>query len=106
MGIGQEKEKTLNTFSPLNQAYPPALSDGGKLHLGNKIDLLECLIDRYEYQSDAPVISTIIIDGAVIAQMQKPTVAKNFERMNRVLRFHSICFNNHTVSNALYRDLV
>ena len=63
------------------------MSDGGKLHLGNKIDLLACLIGHYEYQSDVPVISTIIIDGAVIAQMRKPTVAKNFERMNMVLRF-------------------
>ena len=68
MGVTQEKE-TLNTFHHENQAYPPALSDGGNLHLGNKIDLLACLIDRSEYQCDAPVISTVIIDGAVIAQM-------------------------------------
>ena len=47
------------------------MSDGGKLYLGNKIDLLACLIDRTEYQSDAVVMITIITDGAVIVQMLK-----------------------------------
>ena len=63
-------------FHHENQAYPPALSDGGKLHLVSKNDLLACLIGHCEYQSDAPVLSTIIIDGAVIAEMWKPTILK------------------------------
>ena len=76
MGVGQKEEKTLNTFSHENQAYPPALSDGGKLHLCNP---LACLIDRSEYQSNAPVISAVIIKGAVIAQMWKPAVVQKFD---------------------------
>ena len=32
-----------------------------------------------EYQSDAPVISTAIIDGAIIVQMLNPTAVKNFD---------------------------
>ena len=61
-----KRRKSCRFFHHENQSYPPTLSDGGKLNLGNKIDLLACVIDRSEYQSDAPVISTMIIDGAVI----------------------------------------
>ena len=55
------------------------MSDGGKLHLGNKSNLLACLIDHSEYQSDAPVISNIIIDGAFIVLKLKPATVKNFD---------------------------
>ena len=48
-------------------------------HLGTKSDLLTCLIDHSECQSDAPVISSRIIDGAVIIQMLKPVAVKNFD---------------------------
>ena len=76
----QTREGNLEEFfHHENQAYPPALSDGGKLHLGNKSDLLACLIDQSEYQSDTPVISNVIIDGAVIVQMLKPAAVKNFD---------------------------
>ena len=76
----QTREGNLEEFfHHENQAYSPALSDGGKLHLGNKSDLLACLIDQSEYQSDTPVISNVIIDGAVIVQMLKPAVVKNFD---------------------------
>ena len=77
----QTREANLEEFfRHENQAYPPALSDGGKLHVGSTIksDLLACLIDHSECQSDAPVISSIIIDGAVIVQMLKPVAVKNF----------------------------
>ena len=75
----QTREGNLEEFfSHENQAYPPALSDGSKLHLDTKSDLLACLIDHSECQSDAPVISSIIIDGAVITQMLKPVAVKNF----------------------------
>ena len=76
----QTREGNLEEFfRHENQAYPPALSDGGKLHLGTKSDLLACLIDHSGCQSDAPVISSIIIDGAVIVQMLKPVAVKNFD---------------------------
>ena len=55
------------------------MSDGGKLHLGNKSNLLACLIDHSEYQSDAPVISNVIIDGAFTVLKLKPATVKNFD---------------------------
>ena len=65
-------------FRHENQAFPPALSNDGSLHLGAKSDLLMCLEDLYETQTEAPVASSIIIDGAVIVQMLKPAAAKTF----------------------------
>ena len=44
-------------FRHENQASPPALSDGGNLHLGTKSDLLICLQDLCENQTEAPVTS-------------------------------------------------
>ena len=76
----QTREGNLEEFvRHENQAYPPALSDDGKLHLGTKSGLLACLKGHSECQSDAPVINSIIIDGAVIVQMLKPAAVKNFD---------------------------
>ena len=55
------------------------MCDGSKLHLGNKTNLLACLIDHSEYQSDAPVISNVIIDGGFIVLKLKPATVKNFD---------------------------
>ena len=68
----QTREGNLaDFFHHENQAYPPALSDGGKPHLGNKVDLLACLVDQSEYQSDTPVITIVIIDGAGIVHLHR-----------------------------------
>ena len=97
-----KRRKPHKFLSPWS--YPPALSDGGKLYLGNKIDLLACLLDWSEYQSDAVVMITIITDGAVIVHMLKLAVVKNFEWW--------ICFSDsfHTLiiqfENVIHTDLV
>ena len=63
-------------FRHENQAYPPALSDCGNLYLGTKSDLLICLKNLSKTQSEAPVASSysVILDGAFIVQMLKPTI--------------------------------
>ena len=43
-----------------------------------KSDLLICLKDLSEAQSESPVTSSIILDGAVIVQMLKPATVKYF----------------------------
>ena len=76
----QTREGNLEEFfRHENHAYPPALSDGGSLYLGTISDLLSCLKDLSECQCGAPVVGSIIIDGAVIVQMLKPTSVKNFD---------------------------
>ena len=73
----QTREGNLEEFfRHENHAYLPALSDGGSLYLGS---LLTCLKDLSECQCGAPVVGSIIIDGAVIVQMLKPTSVKNFD---------------------------
>ena len=63
-----------------NQACPPALSDNNNLYLGTKSDLLIVLYleDLSEVQSEAPVTSSVILNGALIIQMLKPAYAKSF----------------------------
>ena len=65
-------------FRHENQAFPPALSSDGSIHLGAKSDLLACMEDLHETQTETPVASCIIIDGAAIVQILKPTAAKTF----------------------------
>ena len=65
-------------FRHENQQYPPALSDGGRLYLGSKSDLLVCLEGHAELQSEAPTLTAVVLDGAVIVHMLKPGTAKTF----------------------------
>ena len=62
-----------------NHSYHPSLSDDGSLRLGAKSDLLACLEDVFEAKQDAPADICVVLDGAAIIQMLKPTAAKNFD---------------------------
>ena len=68
-------------FRHENQQCPPALSDGGRLYLGSKSDFLVFLEGHAEPQSEAPTVTAVVLDGAVIVQMLnlKPGTAKTFE---------------------------
>ena len=72
-------------FHHENRAFPPALSDGGNLHLGSKSDLLICLEHFYEDQTEAPVAGSIIVDGAAIIQMLKPAAAAAAKKKEKSL---------------------
>ena len=67
-------------FEHENHAYPPALSQNGKLRLGTKSDLVRCLEDLVASQEDAtnPNVQVIILDGSVIVNMLRPASAKTF----------------------------
>ena len=43
-----------------------------------KSDLLTCFQEITDERSDAPPITSLVIDGAAIVQMLKPTACKNF----------------------------
>ena len=55
-------------FQHENQAYPPALSQMGKLRTGTKSDLVGCLEHLVPTQdlSPNPVVQVILLDGAAI----------------------------------------
>ena len=53
-----------NFFKHENHAYPPSLSQLGKLRFGTKADLTDCLEKLCTSKGEAPVIDVIILDGA------------------------------------------
>ena len=66
-------------FQQENQAWPPALSDGGRLRLGTKSDIVTCLDDLSPSQTMTHDATCIVLDGAAIKQMMKPAAAKTFD---------------------------
>ena len=65
-------------FSHENQAYPPSLSSG-KLRLGTKSDIVNCL-ESLITMTDAvgsPTVDAVIMDGACIVNMLKPGTANS-----------------------------
>ena len=66
-------------FQQENQAWPPALSDGGRLRLGTKNDILTCLGDLSPSQTKTHDATCIVLDGAAIKQTMKPAAAKTFD---------------------------
>ena len=67
-------------FQHENQAYPPALSQMGKLRTGTKYDLVDCLENLVPAQdiSPTPVVQVILLDGAAIINTLRPGFAKTF----------------------------
>uniref|UniRef100_UPI00358FF46D uncharacterized protein n=1 Tax=Myxine glutinosa TaxID=7769 RepID=UPI00358FF46D len=68
-----------NFFRPENHAYPPSLSQLGKLRFGTKADLTECLEKLCKPSGEAPVADVIILDGAAIVNMLRPVGTKTFQ---------------------------
>ncbi|KAG1674646.1 Pinin [Nymphon striatum] len=66
-------------FSHENQAYPPSISDGGRLRQGTKADLIQCFDKLHETQLNEPKVSAVIVDGAAVVQILKPGTAKTFQ---------------------------
>ena len=68
-----------NFFKHENHAYPPSLSQLGKLRFGTKADLTDCLEKLCTSKGEAPVIDVIILGGAAVINMLKPVGAKPFQ---------------------------
>ena len=66
-------------FQHENQVWPPTPFDAGRLHLGTKSVLLECLESIFEAKSKAPSVTNVLLDGVAIVHMLKPGAAKTFE---------------------------
>lgn len=69
-------------FEHENQAYPPSLSEGGKLRVPSaKSDLIDCLNSIVESTVEQPnTITAMIIDGAAVVNMLKPVGVRTFEQ--------------------------
>jgi len=66
-------------FQHEKQAWPPSLSDGGKLRLGTKTDILICLKHLCPPQIKIHDATSIVLDGAAIILMTKPAAVKTFD---------------------------
>ena len=76
----QTREGDLDEFfAHENQAAPPSLSLGGKLRIGTKADLLQCLSIEGPVPLDTPVVDALFIDGAAVVQMLSPGTARTFQ---------------------------
>ena len=87
MYIGcQTRDGNLDDFfQHENRAYPPSLSEGGNLRLGSKSDLLNCMEELSKAKSEAPVVTSVILDGAAIVQMMKPGTTRTFDEYANVI---------------------
>lgn len=66
-------------FAHENQAFPPSLCSNGNLRQGTKSDLLKCLKNISNVvQIEKPPIECVIIDGAAIVQILKPSYKMSF----------------------------
>ena len=62
-----------------NQATPPSLSFGGKLCLGTKAELLDCLGLKEIQSTGTPAVDAKLLDGAAVVQMLNPGTAITFQ---------------------------
>ena len=62
-------------FAHENQAYPPSISRFGNLRLDVKSELLKCLESLTTSPSTTPVVDAMLIDGAALINMLKPSGA-------------------------------
>lgn len=69
-----------NFFEHENHAYPPSLSQFGGLRAGTKADIVTCLEDFSESVADRPVVDVMVLDGAAIICMLKPTGSMTFKQ--------------------------
>ena len=65
-------------FSHENHAWPPSLSQGGKLRLGSKAYLMPCLEVENAAPEASPLVDATFLDGAAVVQMLNPGTAKTF----------------------------
>ena len=80
-------------FEHENQAYPPELTQNGKLRSGSKSDLVGCLEDLVTSQekTNNPEVQVIILDGSAIVNMLRLGYAKTFSDYYSLIMHHK-CF--------------
>ena len=73
------RESNLDEFFCYeNQAYPPALTKMGEIRSTKKSDLVDCLLEGYEYHQ-TPEFDAVILDGPAIVNIIQPLKGQTFE---------------------------
>ncbi|XP_051797479.1 uncharacterized protein LOC127531687 [Acanthochromis polyacanthus] len=58
-------------FSHESSPHPPSLTRKGKMHHGNKSEILDCIVPR-DLDNHRPVTTAAVLDGDVLVQMLRP----------------------------------
>ena len=75
----QTRDGNLEEFFKYeNQPFPPSLSQNGSLRSGKKSDLVAILEAEADSVSQLPECDAVILDGAVIVHLIRPTNCKTF----------------------------
>ena len=76
----QDREGGLDDFFKYeNQPWPLSLAQLDKMRGGQKADLVKCLENLHQSDSDRPPHDALIIDGAVAVQILSPKTASTFQ---------------------------
>ncbi len=64
-------------FRHENHAFPPSLSEAGKLCQGSKSDIVDCLLNHGSKLVEMPAVSAKVFDGAALVHMLMPKGSKS-----------------------------
>ena len=73
---GREIKSSL--FAHESSSFPPSLTSKGKMHHGEKSEILDCIVPK-DLEQDKPITTAAVLDGAVIVQMLRPRNSVTFE---------------------------
>ena len=78
--LSEKHPSILTEFRARTQATPPSLSQGCKIRLGTKVDLLHSLPIEENQTANAPVVQGKFLDGAAVVQMLNTGTASTFQQ--------------------------
>ena len=62
---------TESLFAHESSTFPPSLTGKGKMHKGDKSEILQCIVPK-DLESVRPETTAAVLDGAVLIQMLRP----------------------------------
>lgn len=71
LAVHSGREINEGVFSHESSHHPPSLTRKGKMHHGNKSEILDCIVPR-DLDKHRPVTTAAVLDGAVLVQMLRP----------------------------------
>ena len=67
-------------FRHENQPFPASLSDGGRLHVCQKLQLAAILEEKVKLPDTEPTTDVVIIDGSALVNTLPPRISKTFAK--------------------------
>ena len=66
-----------SVFAQICSSQPPSLTTKGRMHHGDKSEILECIVPK-ELPNQRPVTTAAVLDGTVLVQMIRPRNSETF----------------------------